>query len=82
MKQRSIWVQVARTREEFDRDGCEFMLDHFDTLAEAKTKAQYLLTESYQLISEASEPYGYAQVLLNGRPVADYHGKHLTGGVR
>jgi hypothetical protein len=53
--------------------------DYFDTIKEAKAEAKYLLTEDYRLIGEMSEPFKYAQVLVNGECLYDFFAKGYNG---
>lgn len=73
--EKRIIVLAARTQDELDAKGADVEVRNgYDTIAEAKKRAKYFLTEEYRLVSEASERLGYSQVLVNGECVADYFG--------
>lgn len=71
---KNITVIVARSQDDFDRLGYDFDHDGFCTLKEAKARAKYYLTKEYAQHAQEdlnAEPYGYAQVLVNGECVWD-----------
>ena len=71
---KQIEVRAARTQQAVLDHQCDVVLE-CDTIAEAKRKARYLLTDEEMHLVEASEPNRYAQVVVNGECVADYFRK-------
>lgn len=56
-------VRGYRTFGDYERhNGCDIDYD-CDTLAEAKQRAKYVLSDDYQRDCEASAPCGYSQVV-------------------
>lgn len=74
-RSKTIVVAVAESVEDLERYGPRFEEMHCETVAEAKKRAKYLLTEEYQNVIEASQRLGYARVVVDGVCVADYFGK-------
>lgn len=74
-RRRVIKVLAAESREAFERLGAVVVLDHFQTLRQARERARHLLTEDYRLTCEASERLGYAQVLVNEECEYDFFGE-------
>jgi hypothetical protein len=70
-------VVAAYSQEDLRENGSNVEFD-FDTLAEAKRKAKYYLTDEYQHVSESSQPNGYSQVLKDGEVIADYYRKEKS----
>lgn len=68
---KTIEVRAARTQQDVLDHECDVVFT-FDTIAEAKAKAQYYLTDDYQRASEMSQPLGYAQVVVNGDCLYDF----------
>ncbi|MGB8030131.1 MAG: hypothetical protein WCF30_10745 [Terracidiphilus sp.] len=64
-----INVLAARTQDELEIKGADVEDVHFETIAEAKKRAKYLLTEAFLLTSESSDRLGYSQALVNGERV-------------
>lgn len=71
MANKIIEVRAARSQEDVLNHQCD-IVDQFDTIAEAKRKARYYLTDEYQQVIEASEPMRYAQVVVNDECLYDY----------
>jgi hypothetical protein len=57
-----------------ENHGCD-VEQECDTIAYAKKRARYYLTEEYMNSSESSTMLGYAQVCVNGICEYDYSGK-------
>lgn len=73
--EKQIIVLAARSQEELAGNGADVEETHFETVAEAKKRAKYLLTDEARIAAEASELLGYSKVLVNGECVADFFGK-------
>jgi len=73
-KEKKITVAVAETQSDMDRIGPQWE-DEFDTIKQAKAKAQYFLTEEYRNVIETTTVYGYAQVRVNGECLYDFFGR-------
>jgi hypothetical protein len=71
---KQITVLAARSLDELEAKGADVEDVHIETVAAAKQRAKYLLTEEFRLTSESSERLGYSRVLVNGQNVADYFG--------
>lgn len=71
---KTIEVRAAHSQAQVLDHQCD-IVDEFDTIAEAKRKAKYYLTDEYQRVIESSEPMRYSQVMVNGECVADYFRK-------
>lgn len=78
MNTKQIEVRAAKTQSQVIDHQCD-IVDSFDTIAEAKKRAKYYLTDDYQQRIESSEPMRYAQVVVNGECVEDYFRKGYTG---
>jgi hypothetical protein len=78
MKANQIEVRAAKTQSQVLDHQCD-IVDSFDTIAEAKKRAKYYLTDDYQQRIESSEPIRYAQVWVNGECVEDYFRKGYNG---
>lgn len=74
MKAKLITVEAARTQAQVENGQCD-LVQEFDTIAEAKERAKYYLTEQFMRVSEANETLDYARVIVNGECVADYFSK-------
>lgn len=74
MNDKQIEVRAAKTQQDVLNHQCD-LVNTFETVAAAKRQAKYYLTTEYQRVSEASEPLGYAQVVVNGECVVDYFSK-------
>ena len=72
--EKQIVILAARTQEELRAKGADVEETQCLTVAEAKRRAKYFLTEEYRVACEASEKIGYSQVLVDGSCVADYFG--------
>jgi hypothetical protein len=68
---KTIEVRAAHSQEAVLNHQCD-TVDSFDTVAEAKKRAKYYLTDEYQRVIESSEPMRYAQVVVNGECRYDY----------
>lgn len=71
---KTIEVRAAKTQSDVLNHQCD-IVDSFDTIAEAKKRAKYYLTDEYQRQIESSAPMGYAQVVVNGECLYDYFRK-------
>jgi len=69
-----IEVRAAETQHAVLSGQCDVVSLH-DTVKEARARAKYMLTDSYQASAEASEPLRYAQVVVDGVCVEDYFRK-------
>jgi len=65
-KEKIITVVAAASVDAFEAQGYAVLYGNCETIAAAKKRAQYMLTEEYRIASEASTRLGYAQVLVNG----------------
>jgi uncharacterized protein (DUF169 family) len=70
MKQ--ITVLAATTQESLERSGADVEQTHCETIAEAKRRARYYLTDDYRIACESTVLLGYAQVLVNGKCHSDF----------
>ena len=70
--EKRITVLTATSQDTVDTDSFEI---ECQTIAEAKKRAKYHLTEDYMNMCEMSAPYGYSQVLVNGVCEYDFFGK-------
>lgn len=70
-----ITILAAVNQEQLEHNGCDVEDTHCQTIAEAKKRAKYYLTEEYMHTSESTTMLGYAQVLVDGSCVADYFAK-------
>jgi hypothetical protein len=68
---KQIEVRAAKTQQDVLDHQCDVVIE-CDTIAEAKRKAKYLLTDECQAMYEASEPNRYAQVVVDGECLYDY----------
>jgi len=73
MKQ--ITVAAAKTIEQSEAGQNDVWFDGFDTIAEAKKRAKYYLSDDYMRSGEMSEPLGYAQVIVDGEVHSDFFRK-------
>jgi len=71
--ERRIKVLAAASQEALEATGADVEFE-FDTLADAKRRAKYYLTDDYRQVCNVTECLGYAQVLVDGEVVADYFG--------
>jgi len=72
--EKQITVVAAADQDSLEFNGAD-VAENSETVGAAKQRARYLLTEEYRLITESSARLGYAQVLVNGKCVADFFGK-------
>jgi hypothetical protein len=75
MANKQITVLAALSQDALELRGADVEDTGLETVASAKQRARYVLTEEYRRITEASERLGYAQVVVNGEVVADYFGE-------
>jgi hypothetical protein len=68
---KQITVRACRNVDSYER-GWDVEQEHMLTMAEAKQKAKYYLTDAFMNACEASERLGYSQVLVNGEVMYDY----------
>jgi hypothetical protein len=71
--EKEIVILAAKSQDELEK-GADVEERNCLTVAEAKRRAKYFLTEEYRVASESSERLGYSQVLVNNECVADYFG--------
>jgi hypothetical protein len=65
-RERTITVLAAASLDALEAHGADVEDVHFETVAEAKRRARYLLTEAYRAASESGARLGYARVLVDG----------------
>ncbi len=68
----TITVLAAASRDALDSRGADVEELHCETVAQARKRARYLLSEEYRIASECSERLGYSRVLVNGICVTDF----------
>lgn len=71
---KQIVVIAAVSQEQLENDGCD-VEQECETVAEAKKRAKYYLTEEYMFSSESTTLLRYAQVKVNGEVRHDFFGK-------
>lgn len=71
---KTITILAASSHDALQAKGADVEEKHCETLAEARKRAKYLLSEEYRIRSEASERLGYSQVVVNGECISDYFG--------
>ncbi len=69
-----IVVVAAVSQEQLENDGCD-VDQECETIAHAKERARYYLTEEYMNACESTTMLGYAQVKVNGVVRHDFFGK-------
>ena len=74
---RRIVVLAAVSQDQLEHDGCD-VEQECQTLAEAKNRAKYYLTEEYMQSAESTTMLGYSQVRVNGVCEYDFFGKDVT----
>jgi hypothetical protein len=79
MKYQSIEVRAAHSQEAVLNHQCD-LVSEMDTIAEAKRRARYYLTDEHQALVESSEPMRYAQVVADGEIIADYFRRESKKG--
>lgn len=72
--EKQIVVLAAVSQDQLENDGCD-VEQECETIAEAKKRAKYYLTEEYMNMAESTTRLGYAQVKVNGVVEYDYFGK-------
>ena len=76
MKTKKITVVAAVSQERLENDGCD-VYQECETIAEAKKRAKYYLTEEHMNACESTTMLGYAQVKVNGVVKYDFFGKEV-----
>lgn len=72
--EKQIVVLAAESQEQMENLGCA-VDQECETIAQAKKRAKYYLTEEYMNSCESTTMLGYAQVKVNGVVEYDYFGK-------
>ena len=72
---KTIEVLAAVDIDTLESRGSDVWEPHCETVADAKRRARYLLTDEYRIASECSTRLGYARVVVDGVCVADYFGQ-------
>lgn len=75
--EKKIIVVAAVSQERLENDGCD-VDQECETIAEAKKRAKYYLTEEYMNACESTVMLGYSQVKVNGVVEYDYFGKAVS----
>lgn len=74
---KKIVVLAAVSQEDLDKRGAD--VDEIcDTIAQAKRRAKYFLTEDFMNACETTTRLGYAQVVVNGEVHSDFYGKGVS----
>jgi hypothetical protein len=84
-----IELLAGRKQSDVLNRQCDLAEEH-DTIKEAKARLRmvpngkgkrerYLFSKSYQDLIEASEPLGYAQIVVDGECLYDYFAKGYNG---
>lgn len=63
---KTITIKVASTREDLEERGPDLVDASCDTMRAARTRARHFLSDTYARAAEMSEPFGFAQVEVNG----------------
>lgn len=71
---KTITVLAAVSLEQLENDGCD-VEQECETIAHAKKRAKYYLTEEYMRSSESTTMLGYSRVVVNGQCEYDFFGK-------
>lgn len=69
---KTIVVIAGKDLETLESKGCDFEDTFCDTIAEAKRRAKYVLTDRFAALGEMSEPFGYSRVIVNGEIHSDF----------
>lgn len=69
-----IVALAAENQDQLENNGCA-VDQECETIAEAKKRAKYYLTEDYMNSCESTTMLGYSQVKVNGVVEYDYFGK-------
>ena len=72
--ERHIVVLAAESQEQLENYGSS-VEQECETIAQAKKRAKYYLTEDYMNACESTTMLGYAQVKVNGVVEYDFFGK-------
>jgi hypothetical protein len=67
---KTILVRAATSQDDLVSSGATVESSH-DTIAQAKERARYYISDAYAKAAEISSALGYAQVLVNGRCAFD-----------
>jgi hypothetical protein len=73
-KRKVITVVAAVSQSVLEQYGCD-VEQECETIAQAKKRAKYYLTEDYMQSVESTTMLGYAQVRVNGVCEYDFFGK-------
>ena len=65
MATKRIVVVAAVSQQQLENDGCD-VDQECETIAQAKRRAKYYLTEEYMDACESTTLLGYAQIKVNG----------------
>jgi len=71
---KTITVLAAVSQEQLENDGCD-VEQECDTIAQAKKRAKYYLSEDYMNACESTTMLRYAVVKVNGVIEHDFFGK-------
>jgi hypothetical protein len=74
---KSIIVAAAHTQEQVEAGQCDIWDDFNDTIAQARDRARYYLTDEYQRSAEMSSPLTYSQVIVDGEVHSDFFRKEV-----
>jgi hypothetical protein len=72
--EQQIVVLAATSQEQLENDGCD-VEQECQTIAEAKKRAKYYLTEEYMNSCESTTRLEYAVIKVNGKAEYDFFGK-------
>jgi len=75
--EKQIVVLAAVSQEQLKNNGCD-VDQECKTIAEAKKRAKYYLTEEYMNSCESTTMLRYAQVKVNGVVEYDFFGKGVA----
>jgi hypothetical protein len=71
-REKQIKVLASTDIDTLESSGADVEQGYFETLASAKQRAKYLLTNEYRKVTESSIRLGYSRVLVDGVCIADY----------
>ncbi len=77
MNNKQITVLAAVSQEQLENDGCD-VEQECETIAQAKKRAKYYLTEEYMHSAESTTMLGYAVVKVDGVIEYDFFGKGVA----
>lgn len=72
MRYQKIVLESAETQERVEARECTVWEDYFDTMADAKRRAKYVISDDYKRSAELSQPLGYARIMGDGECVYDF----------